>query len=268
MMPQPTDPKPEVQLICERLIEHFASRIEVEPSISLPKEIKEKFIRVWREGTVERLRNQTLAFPESVMLACYRGALVSVCAGVFVEILQADGRPLALLSDHAFDEERFVKMHGCSRMGAVARVGTVGLVSLGSLVARELCGLEVSLAVQAEREGAQVPEDQTGANVDKLGPEGDCLAGRVGLSAEEVAFLSENRLAPPPLSDLTELIPEADAPDKIIGHFDKVSRPADSSRPLSMERSATWGIIIRDGIIKVGGQEFAFSRLDAELKEL
>ncbi|OEH77097.1 cytidine and deoxycytidylate deaminase related protein [Cyclospora cayetanensis] len=165
------------------------------------------------------------------MLACYRGALVSVCAGVFVEILQADGRPLALLSDHAFDEESPSRKRRRSSTG-------------GS------------------------DDEFEGANVDKLGPEGDCLAGRVGLSAEEVAFLSENRLAPPPLSDLTELIPEADAPDKIIGHFDKVSRPADSSRPLSMERSATWGIIIRDGIIKVGGQEFAFSRLDAELKEL
>lgn len=58
--------------------------------------------------------------------------------------------------------------------------------------------------------------------MDILRDSADCDGSGVYLSQEEVAFLRENGLAPPPLDDLTEPLPEKEPRDKIIGQFDKV----------------------------------------------
>lgn len=200
--------KPQVQLICERLIDRFASRLQEDNSVNLPKEIQEEFIRVWREGTAARLWNQSLSF------------------------LQAES----------------------------------------SLPAPESCGSADEESSSPKRRRIINPSDSDdefeGAKVDSVGVDEDCDEKGVYLSQEEAAFLREHGLAPPPLDDLSELPPEKEPKDKIIGQFDKVSRPADSSRPLAAERSAAWSFIIRDGLIKIAGQEFALERLDAELKEV
>ncbi|CDJ65463.1 hypothetical protein, conserved [Eimeria necatrix] len=56
------DSKPQVQQICEQLIDKFAARLVKDNSLSLPQETQEEFLKAWREGTAERLRDQSLSF--------------------------------------------------------------------------------------------------------------------------------------------------------------------------------------------------------------
>ncbi|CDI78154.1 hypothetical protein, conserved [Eimeria acervulina] len=97
----PADGKPQVQLICERLIDKFASRLKEDTSLGLSVDTQDEFLRVkaerakerevetdlhrereiysnltiamisfiffmqvWREGTAERLRAQSSLFPQ------------------------------------------------------------------------------------------------------------------------------------------------------------------------------------------------------------
>ncbi|CDJ46124.1 hypothetical protein, conserved [Eimeria brunetti] len=88
----PAEEKPQVQLICERLIDKFAARLEKDSTLAIPRETQEEFLRVkeerdrereietdlhrereiyrnraaqvWREGTAERLRTQSFLFPQ------------------------------------------------------------------------------------------------------------------------------------------------------------------------------------------------------------
>ncbi|CDJ57454.1 hypothetical protein, conserved [Eimeria maxima] len=225
MMNLPAEGKPQIQLICDRLIDRFAARLKEDSSLDIPLDTQEEFLRIWREGTAERLRNQSSLFPQKE-------------GGVFG--LQSDSSPREEIDD--------------SKKGRI--------------------------------NPGESDDEFEDANWDTLGFETSLGDNRLRVCAEEIKYkeeikkkekekeidnsMQQNPFSPaaPPLDDLTQPIRSEEAADRVIGHVHKISRPADCSRALSSERSLQWSLIIRNGIIKIAGQEFAFGRLDADLKEI
>ncbi|KEP66360.1 UNVERIFIED_CONTAM: hypothetical protein HHA_259580 [Hammondia hammondi] len=111
-------------------------------------------------------------------------------------------------------------------------------------------------------------DDFEDANVDQ--PTEAALQDSLGvyLSEEEINFLtSEGGRTAPLLDDLTDVDVRDSVQGHIIGTFEKVTRPAETGKRLSGVRPACWTLTLNNGVMKVAGREFAFDRLEAEVKE-
>nr|CEL66915.1 TPA: hypothetical protein BN1204_027200 [Neospora caninum Liverpool] len=111
-------------------------------------------------------------------------------------------------------------------------------------------------------------DDFEDANVDQ--PSEAALQDSLGvyLSEEEINFLSSERgRAAPLLDDLTDVDVRDSVQGHILGTFEKVTRPAETGKRLSGLRPACWTLTLNNGVMKVAGREFAFDRLEAEVKE-
>ncbi|KAL8450230.1 hypothetical protein Emed_002626 [Eimeria media] len=191
-MSRQTESKPQVQLICERLIDSFAARLQQDKSVALPKDVQEDFLRIWREGTARRLRTQSFASPQT-------------------------GRSV-----------------------------------LSSLELGGSAGEESSKSKRRRVAEIQSDDEFEDANVDSLKASNETDDLGLLLSAEEKSFMEESGLgAPPPLADLTETSGAPQPTDKIIGRFDKISRPGEISRGLlTQERTSAWSFVLSPGLMK------------------
>ncbi|PFH37954.1 hypothetical protein BESB_002950 [Besnoitia besnoiti] len=111
-------------------------------------------------------------------------------------------------------------------------------------------------------------DDFEDANVDQ--PSEPHLQDSLGinLAEEEIRFLSSaGGRAAPSLEDLTDVDSREIVQGHILGTFEKVTRPAETGKRLSDTRPACWTLTVKNGVMKVSGREFAFDRLEAEVKE-
>ncbi|KAL8440719.1 hypothetical protein Emag_007786 [Eimeria magna] len=177
-MSRQTESKPQVQLICERLIDSFAARLQQDKSVELPKDVQEDFLRV----TEAQERKEELE----------------------IELRR----------------EKEILRNSKSKRRRVAEL--------------------------------QSDDEFEDANVDSLKASNETDDLGLLLCAEEKIFMQESGLgAPPPLADLTETSGAPQPTDKIIGRFDKISRPGEISRGLlTQERPSAWSFVLSHGLMK------------------
>ncbi|KAL8270102.1 hypothetical protein Esti_005956 [Eimeria stiedai] len=225
-MSQQAESKPQVQLICERLIDSFAARLQQDKSVALPKDVQEDFLRV----TEAQEREEEL----EIELRRER------------EILRKFGgraqRGDCERSHSLFDNMVFLLF--CSMQA--------GRSVPSSLERRGSSGEESAKSKRRRVAEPQTDDEFEDANVDSLKASSEADDLGLLLCAEEKTFLQESGLgAPPPLADLTEPSGASQPTDKIIGRFDRISRPAEFSRGLlSQDRPSSWGFVLSHGLMK------------------